>query len=474
MIPRPHYHFTPPHMWLNDPNGLMYFDGEYHLFYQYHPASAVWGPMHWGHAVSRDLVNWEHLPIALYPDEKGMIFSGSAVVDWNNTSGFGANGGPPLVAVYTGHTAEKQTQNIAYSTDRGRTWTKYAGNPVIDIGSRQFRDPKVIWHEESRRWIMVTALADQQKVRFFGSPDLKHWAHLSDFGPAGMTDNEWECPDLFPMTIEGQPNLQKWILKVDVNYSILGQCFVGHFDGTRFLNDSPNDPFLRVDYGRDFYAAQSWSDEPNNRRVWIGWMNNWDYANAIPTSSWRGLFSIPRELRLRQTTGGLRLLQGPIEELAQYRQSAYHHRKAGLESVNARLAGLNMSAAQEIEVEYELGSAKEVGIKIRRSDTEETVVGYDVQSQAMFVDRRHAGEDSFSDKFAGVHHAPLLLEENKIKLHVFIDVCSVEVFGNDGSAVISDLIFPNPQSLGVEFYAREGNARLNSLDIWKLDLGREK
>ncbi len=466
--PRPRYHFTPPQNFMNDPNGLVFYDGEYHLFYQHNPFGEVWGHMSWGHAVSRDLVHWEHLPVALYEENGIMIFSGSAVVDWQNTSGFGQAGAPPLVAIYTGHDGRQQTQNLAYSADRGRMWTKYAGNPVIALNLPNFRDPNVLWHAASRQWIMVTVLADQQKIRFFGSPDLKHWTHLSDFGPAGVVDNEWECPDLFPLAVEDQPGIQKWILKVDVNHSILGQYFIGQFDGTRFVNDAPGDQGFRVDYGKDFYAAQSWSDAPNGRRLWLGWMNNWDYANATPTSPWRGMFSIPREVALRQGAEGLRLVQRPAAELEQLRQPLYHDAEADLATVNAALAAQNLGLAFEFKAEFELGAATEFGVKVRRTSEEETVIGYNVLAAEVFVDRRRSGQSAFSPAFGGIHRGPLPPEQGQITLHVFVDACSVEVFGNDGRAVISDLIFPDPRSLGVEFYADEGEMRLGALDVWAL------
>src|SRR6185503_11403082 len=312
---RPEYHFTPPQNFMNDPNGLVFFDGKYHLFYQHNPFGNVWGHMSWGHAVSRDLIHWEHLPVALHEEGGNMIFSGSAIVDWQNTSGLGNDDNPPLVAIYTGHSEVEQNQNLAYSLDRGRTWMKYEGNPILSIGARDFRDPKVFWHKGTQKWVMVTALSDQHKVRFDSSSDLKHWTHLSDFGPSGAVDGIWECPDLFPLTAEGQPGLGKWVLKVDALKGTGAQYFIGEFYGTRFINDTTDDQILRVDYGNDFYAAQSWSDEPNDRRIWIGWLNNWHYANLTPTSPWRGLFSIPRELHLRQYPEGLRLIQKPIEEL---------------------------------------------------------------------------------------------------------------------------------------------------------------
>src|SRR5438270_2206233 len=210
---RPQFHFTPAKNWMNDPNGMVYYDGEYHLFYQYNPSGDKWGHMSWGHAVSRDLVHWEHLPVALREENDIMIFSGSAVVDWKNTSDFGKDGKPPLVAIYTGHYTKKplQNQHFAYSNDGGRTWTKYAGNPVLDIQAKDFRDPKVLWHEPSQRWVMAVAWPVERKVRFYASPDLKDWTHRSDFGPAGSVEGIWECPDLFPLAVDGKT---KWVLFV--------------------------------------------------------------------------------------------------------------------------------------------------------------------------------------------------------------------------------------------------------------------
>src|SRR5688572_15851638 len=246
---RPQFHFTPATNWMNDPNGMVFYDGEYHLFYQFNPFGDKWGHMSWGHAVSCDLVRWEHLPIALLEEDGVMIFSGSAVVDWKNTSGFGKNGKPPLIAIYTGHSTKKplQNQHIAYSNDPGRTWTKFSGNPVLDIGEKDFRDPKVFWHEPAQRWVMVVAWPVQRKARFYSSPDLKHRTHLSDFGPAGSTTGIWECPDLFPLRVEknnianrkSQIRNERWALIVNVGSGAPAggsgcQYFVGEFDGNQF------------------------------------------------------------------------------------------------------------------------------------------------------------------------------------------------------------------------------------------------
>lgn len=470
--PRPRHHFTPPQNFMNDPNGLVFFDGEYHLFYQHNPFGNEWGHMSWGHAVSHDLIHWEHLPVALREENGVMIFSGSAVVDWKNSSGFGLPGKPPLVAVYTGHSETEQNQNLAYSTDRGRTWERYGANPVVAIGARDFRDPKVFWHEPTQKWIMVTVLSDEHRVRFDASSDLKHWTYLSDFGPAGATDGIWECPDLFALPVEGEPGIIKWVLKVDVLRGTGAQYFIGDFDGTRFTNNAASNEIRRVDFGEDFYAAQSWNDAPgegpDGRRIWIAWMNNWHYANDIPTSPWRGLFSIPRKLGLRRFPEGQRLVQRPIEELGALRHLRYHATDGDIQAVNTQLATLRLERSVEITVEFLLETAIEFGLKLCTGEAEESVIGYDVGSQELCMDRRRSGEITFSGQFAGIQRAHLPVEEGKIRLRIFVDSCSVEVFGNDGYSVLSNLIFPKTQNLGLDFYARDGGARLSNLDIWEL------
>jgi fructan beta-fructosidase len=276
--------------------------------------------------VSRDLVHWQHLPVALEEENGVMVFSGSAVVDWKNTSGFGKDGRPPLVAIYTGHYTGKplQNENIAYSTDAGRTWTKYAGNPVLDIGEKDFRDPKVFWHEGTRRWVMAVAWPTQRQVRLYASPNLKDWTHLSDFGPAGSVTGIWECPDLFPLEVEGEPGSQRWVLVVNVGSGAPAggsgtEYFVGTFDGTRFVSTASagasTEQALWADWGRDFYAATSWNDIPrrDGRRLWLGWMSNWDYANDVLTSPWRSAMTIPRALSLRRIDERYRLLQRRAE-----------------------------------------------------------------------------------------------------------------------------------------------------------------
>jgi fructan beta-fructosidase len=478
---RPQFHFTPASNWMNDPNGLVYYKGEYHLFYQNNPFGDEWGHMSWGHAVSRDLVHWQHLAVAI-PEENGvMIFSGSAVVDWNNSSGLckslSRTDHSCLIAVYTGYTGKEQNQSLAYSNKRGRTWTKYYGNPIIDLHLADFRDPKVFRDESRHRWVMVTALSPQHKVRFFGSTDIKHWTALSDFGPAGAVGGAWECPDLFQLPVEGEPGEMRWVLSVNVNPGgVAGgsgnQYFVGQFDGTRFTNENSSDARLWADYGKDFYASTSFSDIPasDGRRIWMGWLDNWEYAAQAPTSPWRGQQTIPRLLRLRRTWRGIRLVQEPVVEMQTLRERRASIKNQSAEAANSLLQSKGVKGdALEIEAEVDQGSATECGFKVRKGASEKTVIGIDWVKSVLFVDRSHSGNTSFHPKFSGRQAAPLNLTGGRtIKLRIFIDLCSVEVFANGGEAVISDLVFPSPASQGIELYSKGGKATVLNLDIWNL------
>lgn len=467
MTPRPRFHFTAPQGWLNDPNGLVYFDGEWHLLYQHNPFGIDWGHMSWGHAVSRDLLHWEHLPVALPEQPDYMIFSGSAAVDWNNTGGFGDGVRPPLVAAYTAHREHEQTQHIAFSLDRGRTWTPYAGNPVLAIGSREFRDPKLFWHTPSGRWVMACVLADRRQVRFYGSPNLRDWQHLSDFGPVGATAGLWECPDFFPLSVEGDSARQHWVLKVDDQRSG-AQYFVGDFDGERFVCDDRPDVVRRVDFGKDFYAAQSWNDAPDGRRIWLAWMSHWDYAARTPTTPWRGMMSAPRELALHRDGDGLHLAQRPVRELCSLRCAHWRIEDAALGAANDRLRALGAcGTALEIDATFAYVDGAEFGVKVRAGAAEETVIGYSPAAGQLFVDRSRSGDVSFSPRFDEWHTAPCALRDGTLTLHILVDACSVEVFADDGRVVISDLIFPQPESDGIAIFGDHGT-RLCSLDVWSL------
>ncbi|MEV0226022.1 GH32 C-terminal domain-containing protein [Streptomyces sp. NPDC050704] len=802
---RPQFHFTPEKNWMNDPNGLVYYKGEYHLFYQYNPNGNSWGDMSWGHAVSKDLVHWEELPLALSHDAEEMVFSGSAVVDWNNTTGFGTKKNPPMVAIYTSAYKDggKQAQSLAYSTDRGRTWTKYQGNPVIDIGSNNFRDPKVQWHAPTKSWLMTVSLSAEHKVRFYSSKNLKDWDLLSDFGPAGATGGVWECPDLFPLAVDGDKNNIKWVLVVNINPGgIAGgsaaQYFIGDFDGKKFTADdkgtytppagevvqdfegagfgewtttgdafgqgpaagavdgqgavtgfdgkglansfhggdgttgtlsSPeftvDSPYLNfkvgggrhpheagtvmdrtppegtvladfeggtyrdwtktgdafgtapatgtlpdqgqvsgflgdglvntflngdsatgtltspeltldkkhinfligggnhpadsdnptavellvdgqvvrsstgkdgealnwaswdvgelggkkaqikivdnnsggwghlnvdhivlsdtqaqpvsqetsvnllvdgkvvrsatgadsetldwasfdmrpyagkkariqildmntagwghvmadqfteadkpaksvvqradwADYGKDYYAAVSWENAPGGKRHMIGWMNNWDYGQSVPTSPWRGAQSVPREMALRTVDGQVRLTSKPVGSLESLRQKRPATATGvTVKSTSKPLIGPTAKGrALDIEATFSLKDADRFGLKVRTgAGGEETVIGYDTTTEELYVDRTRSGVVDFNSTFPGVQTAPLKAKNGKVKLRILVDWSSVEVFGGNGEAVITDQIFPDPSSTGVEVFAEGGTATLDQMRAWQL------
>jgi fructan beta-fructosidase len=440
---RPRVHFTPPQNFMNDPNGLVFYKGEYHLFYQHNPFGQEWGHMSWGHAVSTDMLHWKHLPIALREEDGVMIFSGSVVVDWHNTSGLcaGEDGDRScLVAVYTGHGHGKQTQNLAYSNDRGRTWTKYANNPVIDLNLENFRDPKAFWDESSRRWVLVTVLAEQHKVRLFGSPDLKRWETLSDFGPAGATGGVWECPDLFALPVDGDAGDTRWVLDVDINPGAVaggsgGQYFVGRFDGTRFVNDNPPDRTLWVDHGKDFYATISFSDVPKSdgRRIWMAWISNWLYANDEPTVTWRGAQSLPRVLQLRRLPEGIRLVQAPVAEIDGLR--------TGREMAITGRTALPPSA--DILLEITRGAWQEAGLRLSNAAGEEITIGVQASGPELFVDRRRSRATAAHEAYAGRHAGPVRWRDERVTVRLLFERSVVEVFANDGETVITDRVYPS-------------------------------
>ena len=636
---RPQFHFTPERNWMNDPNGMVFFDGEWHLFYQYNPHGDRWGHMSWGHAVSRDLVRWEHLPLALAEEDGIMIFSGSAVVDWKNTSGFGEGNRPPLVAIYTGHREGRQDQRLAYSRDRGRTWTKFPGNPVLDVKMADFRDPKVFWHEATSRWVMTVALATEQKVHFYASPNLKEWKYVGEFGPAGAVDGLWECPDLFPLPVEKNQDGsggggQKWVLIVNINPGGPAggsgcQYFVGEFDGARFTPDplpaalaefvpdgtlladfengygdwkaegeafgrgpaegmlphqqpvlgfrgrklvnsfgggdrsqgtltSPpfpitakhisfligggphdetrvdlhvdgkvvrtargrgrerlawqswdvsefrgregtlqvvdkgtgdwghinldhvllsNEPAraaseqpLWADFGADFYAGVSWSDVPraDGRRLWLGWMSNWNYANDVPTSPWRSAMSIPRELRLARIDGQYQLRQVPVAELESLRgaRAAFAGGTVGDANAWIRQATLE-SGPLELSLSIDPGSSERAGIRLYAGGDQETVIAVDPRSRTVLVDRTKSGETTFHPKFPGTQSAPLARKEGETKLRIFVDTSSIEVFIDEGERVLTTLIFPRSGGREIEFFG-PAETKIGASEAWPL------
>ena len=634
---RPQFHFTPEKNWMNDPNGMVFYDGEWHLFYQYNPAGNTWGHMSWGHAVSKDLVRWEHLPLALAEENEVMIFSGSAVVDWKNTSGFGKDGQPPLVAIYTGHYTKKplQNQHVAYSNDRGRTWTKFSGNPVLDVKMADFRDPKVFWHEPTSRWVMVVALATEKKVHFYASPDLKEWKYVGEFGPAGATGGLWECPDLFPLPVGGGGT--KWVLIVNINPGgpaggSACQYFTGDFDGTRFVVDAlppalaefvpPGKVFadfengyagwtaegeafgttpatgmlpgqqpvagfrgrgfvnsfrggdraqgtltsplfdintshisfligggahadtrvdLRVDgqvvrtakgrereqlawqswdvrnlrgqradiqvvdrhtggwghinldhilladeparpaadtalwadFGADYYAAVSWSDVPKDdgRRVWLGWMSNWQYAEKVPTHPWRSAMSVPRELALRRTPEGLRLVQQPVAEMLKLRETKPRRFPGGTFAAAAAWLQSHNSLPPLLDVELTfsgLTAESAFTLQLHTGPEEATALVFDGARERLTVDRTRSGRTNFHRAFPARHDAPLRVTDGRVTLRLLLDTSSLEVFAQNGETVLTELIFPTAASRSLSL-RNDGEApRVGSIAIHAL------
>ena len=620
---RPQFHFSPEANWMNDPNGMVYYEDEYHLFYQYYPDSTVWGPMHWGHAISTDLVHWDHLPIALYPDELGLIFSGSAVVDWNNTSGFGVDGKPPLVAIYSYHSMEIdksgaddfQTQGIAYSNDKGRTWTKYDANPVIaNPGIRDFRDPKVIWYEETQEWILAVAALDHLKI--YGSKDLKSWTLHSEFGKdIGNHDGVWECPDLFP--IQSDNGKEYWVLIQNMgignpNGGSGTQYFIGQFDGKEYTVDenfmkllatqkaiipqglmyesfdngfgdwtvegtafgdkpiSDNGQFFAqssnggdkaigkltspkfniksgainfkigggnhrgktyvslvingetirqaegdnahemkwtgwdvtpyfgreaqivitdnytrewghisvdeitfadnvaraeqsgsvwLDAGRDNYAGVTWSDVPESdgRRIFMGWMSNWDYAQKVPTEKWRSAMTIPWSLSVRHVDGIPRLVGNPVKELDQLATGSW-------KSINDKTK-VPMSGLYELDLDSKAALTNGFKMTLSNDSQEKIVLNY--RDGMISLDRTQSGDLSFSPEFTGIHTVKRISKDPNLKIRAFVDHSSIEIFIDEGLNVFTDIFFPTTPYTDIMIEG-EGTFKMRELKgIWR-------
>lgn len=626
---RPQFHFTPEKNWINDPNGLVYNNGRYHLFYQYNPYGTQWGFMSWGHAVSSDLLHWEHRDVAI-PITSGVhAWSGSAMVDHYNTTGFGTLANPPLVAIYTGHVqGQPQKQYLAFSNDDGDNWNVYP-NPVLDIGNMDFRDPKVFWYEPAERWIMAVARSVDRVIEFYASENLFSWALLSQFGPTGSVDGVWECPDLFELAIDGDTDNTKWVLQVDVtSHGPAGgsgaQYFIGHFNGVEFIADSsePNvltgelfDDFERadhgdwvvtgtafgsgpvtgtlpdqqivsgflgnrlinsyhdgdvsqgsmlspefvighhyinfligggnhsdlvgvellidgvsvrsatgsnserldwhswdvaeffgsaaqirifdyysggwghinidqivfsderalsvgssvnwVDYGADFYAVQSWSDIPaeDGRRIWLAWMNNWMYAGVIPTSTWRGAMTIPREVSLTQLNGEIRLAQQPIREIETLwlQQTVESDIIISGDFNFSETKGVR-SQTLDLDVTFDIGNASSVGVRFDYGDGVSMQVGYDQQKGVFYSDRRQSGNTGFHDSFGGLHEAGVQINGSIVTMRVFLDWSSVEFFAQNGTVVFTNQIFPPEKAPDIVLFAESGEAVVKQVE----------
>tara|TARA_R110002051_G_scaffold4043_7_gene21459 strand:- start:2265 stop:3848 length:1584 start_codon:yes stop_codon:yes gene_type:complete len=449
---RPQYHFTPEENWMNDPNGLVYKDSLYHLFYQYYPDSTVWGPMHWGHAVSKDMMKWEHKPVALFPDKNGYIFSGSAVVDHKNTSGFGSDDNAAMVAIFTYHNMVKEkagandyeTQGIAYSLDNGDSWTKYEGNPVIgNPGIKDFRDPKVFWNEKTESWTLLLVAGDH--VQIWNSSNLKEWKKVSEFGKdQGAHGGVWECPDMFPLKIEGTDEV-KWVLLVSVNPGAPNggsgtQYFVGDFDGANFTTDQIEHKW--VDLGRDNYAGVTYNDVPNDERVFIGWMNNWAYATKTPTEKWRSAMTVPRELTLHKVGDDISLFNYPLRSFEKNVALAYP--ESVIEILPTRKRILPLKYGNQSKTKFTL-SVPNVQMYFRNKIGDSISVDIDRDKKIVTLDRRKSGKVDFSEKFSpGVQQMKIPnIPEGPIEIVMLLDHSSLELFINGGQYVMTNQIFPN-------------------------------
>lgn len=443
---RPQVHFSPKEKWVNDPNGMVFYKGVYHLFFQYYPDSTVWGPMHWGHAVSTDLMHWQQKPIALYPDSLGYIFSGSAVIDFNNTSGFAKIGEVPMIAIFTSHNPkainknETENESIAYSLDEGNTWTKYAGNPVLkNPGLKDFRDPKVMWYEAGKKWVMTLAAHDH--VSFYSSPDLKNWKKESDFGQdAGAHGGVWECPDLFSLDDNGKT---VWVLVVNINpggpnKGSATQYFLGNFDGNKFVPNSADTKWM--DYGPDEYAGITWSNT-GKRKIFLGWMSNWLYANLVPTVKWRNAMTIPRELHIAHIGQQTFVRSEPVKELS------------NIASIPV-IAG-NITVRQSLDLSKKTGpvklpclltlnleTAKDFSLLLSNNANEKIIIGFDKKNNQYFIDRSGSGKTDFKNGFAAKHVAPRLTNTPGMKLSIILDESSAELFADDGLTVMTEIFFP--------------------------------
>ena len=466
---RPQIHFSPAEKWMNDPNGMVFYKGVYHLFFQYYPNATVWGPMHWGHAESADMIHWKQMPIALYPDSLGYIFSGSAVVDEHNTSGFGKNGQVPLVAIFCQHdpVGEKagkdnfQTQSIAYSLDEGQTWAKYPGNPVLkNPGIKDFRDPKVMWYAPGNKWVMT--LATKDRITFYSSPNLKDWTKESEFGrDKGDHGGVWECPDLFPLQLDGKTH---WVLLVSNNPGGPNggsgtQYFIGDFDGKTFTTTSTDTKW--IDYGPDDYAGVTWANT-GSRKIFLGWMSNWTYATQVPTEKWRNAMTVPRELALKQIDRSIFLTSAPVKELAQITLKPLDIAAKG----NVTAPALNSLPAQYI-LKFKVDNIAGYSIVLSNNAGEKLIIGYDRSKNRYYIDRTKPGKIDFNAGFAGTFFAPRISSGSSSDVELIVDASSVELFADNGLSVMSSVFFPNKPYDHLQFQNDKG-AIIKNVEILPL------
>ena len=468
---RPLYHHTPAYGWMNDPNGMFYKDGVWHLCFQHNPYGSVWGNLSWGHSTSTDLVHWKYEGDPVMPDAWGLIFSGSAVVDKDNTAGFGRDA---IVAFYTSAKptpwGDNQMQCMAYSTDGGKTFTKYANNPVLTSTERDFRDPKVFWYAPGKHWVMMLAVGQQMQI--FSSKNLKEWKHESDFGlKQGAHGGVWECPDLVELPVEGTKE-KRWVLICNINPGgpfggSATQYFVGTFDGKKFTNQYPTKTKW-MDYGKDHYATVTFSNAPGGRCVAMGWMSNWQYAAIVPTKQYRSANTIARDLSLYRQGGDLLLRCAPSKEIEAARQAKNSLKKFDVKdaySIENLLDG--NEGAYEIELEIKNNGAEKMVFTLQNAKGESVLMYYDVATRQFVMDRSDSGETSFSRDFPAMTVAPAP-DVNDVKLRLFVDRSSIEAFGDGGKFVMTNLVFPSEPYNSMKFESVRGSFTVKEMNVYKL------
>ena len=506
---RPSYHFTPLYGWMNDPNGMVYKDGEYHLYFQYNPYGSKWGNMHWGHAVSKDLVHWEHLDPAIARDPVGHIFSGSSVVDKKNTAGFGKDA---IIAIYTNNSVNHdEVQCIAYSNDNGRTFTKYEGNPVLTPfdGLKDFRDPKVFWYEKGKCWYMIVS-ADKE-TRFYKSKNLKKWTYVSAFGKGmGQQPCQYECPDFFQLPVNGDKKKMKWVMTMNINPGCwfggsATEYFVGDFDGKKFTCPDANE-VKWLDWGKDHYATVTFSNT-GDRVLGITWMSNWQYANLTPFKQNRGANGLPRELKLYEKNGKYYVSENVAPEVYALRKETKDLADASVaDAQDLKGVAANMNGAFEIEADVTPDANGIAGIEISNNKRERTLIYFDMKQGKVVMDRTESGLTDFGkqavphdielawDKqraaegkepariansinykndFALATWAPLSLCENGKKTYhvdIFVDKSSVELFVDGGRIAMTNLVFPVAPYENVKLYTQGGKAEFKNVKVHKLAL----
>lgn len=468
---RPVYHHTPAYGWMNDPNGMFYKDGVYHLFFQYNPYGSVWGNMHWGHSTSSDLIHWNFEGVSIVPDAWGAIFSGSCVVDHNNTAGFGKDA---VIAFYTSAKStpwgDVQSESMAYSLDNGKTFVKYAGNPIITSLEKDFRDPKVFWYAPGKHWVMILAVG--QHMELYSSVNLKDWKKESEFGKMqGAHGGVWECPDLIELPVEGSRE-KKWVLICNINPGgpfggSAAQYFVGSFDGKTFVNESPVQTKW-MDWGKDNYATVTWNNAPDGRCIALGWMSNWQYANNVPTRQYRSANTIARDLTLYKAGGEFYLKSTPSREMKQARGekvSVPSFKVADSYKIESLLKDNN--GAYEIEMEIQVADASKISLNLQNEKGEQVSMYYDLLRKQFVMDRSKSGKVDFSNDFPAVTAAPVHAGKT-LRLRLFVDRSSIEAFGEDGKFVMTNLVFPSSPYNQMSFGTEGSGYTVSSFNVYKL------